>query len=124
MSRNSARTSSLVQSKSGWVSSKMCRYHWPGVPSASVTRFHMPPPKTLSQLFGGSSPFSPVPSRKMYRARSGLPGAAFNASWNQTCWSLEWFGTRSTMTRMPRSCAPASIASKSAKVPKIGSTSR
>ncbi len=84
-SRNSARTSSLVQSKSGWLSSKMWRYHCPGVPSASVTRFHMPPPNTLSQLFGGSSPFSPLPSRKMYRARSGLPGAAFSASWNHTC---------------------------------------
>ncbi len=32
----------------------MCRYHWPGVPSASVTRVQAGPPKTDFQLFGGS----------------------------------------------------------------------
>jgi hypothetical protein len=35
----------------------------------------------------------------------GAAGAAASASWNQTCWSEEWLGTRSTITRMPRSCA-------------------
>ncbi len=68
----------VVPVEVGLVASKMCRYHWPGVLSASVTRCHMPPPNTDSQLFGGSSPFSPLPSRKMYRARSGLPGAALS----------------------------------------------
>ena len=51
------------QSKSGCDESKRCRYHWPGVPSASMTRVQAGPPKTDSQLFGGSSPCSPLPSR-------------------------------------------------------------
>ena len=62
---NSATTSGCFQFRSGWVTSKMCRYHWPGVPSASVTRVQPRPPKTEGQLFGGSSPFAPCPSRKM-----------------------------------------------------------
>lgn len=50
---NSARTSGCSQLKSGCFVSKMWRYHWPGLPSASVTRVHAAPPKTDSQLFGG-----------------------------------------------------------------------
>jgi len=38
----------------------MCRYHWP-----SGTRVHAGPPKWFCQLVGGSSPFGPLPSRKM-----------------------------------------------------------
>ncbi|SKX95419.1 Uncharacterised protein [Mycobacteroides abscessus subsp. abscessus] len=102
----------------------MCRYHWPGVPSASVTRSHAGPPKMLTQLFGGSSPFSPRPSRKMYRARSGLPGPAASASMNHWCWSLVWLGTRSIVTRISRSCASAISSSKVARSPKSGSMSR
>ena len=59
----------------------------------------------------------------MNRARSGEPGPAASAAWNQACWSEKWFGTTSIVTRMPRSWAAASSASKSASVPKIGSTS-
>ncbi len=59
----SSPTSGLVQSKSGWVVSNRWRYHWPGLPSASVTRVQAGPPKLLRQLLGASSPFSPAPSR-------------------------------------------------------------
>ncbi len=63
--RNSSCTTGFFQLKSGCELSKMCRYHWPGVPSGSVTRVHASPPNTEGQLFGGSSPFSPLPSRNM-----------------------------------------------------------
>lgn len=49
----------------GLFGANRCRYHWPGVPSASVTRVQAGPPKTEGQLFGGSSPCAPLPSRKM-----------------------------------------------------------
>ncbi|CPU62381.1 Uncharacterised protein [Mycobacteroides abscessus] len=60
----------------------------------------------------------------MYRARSGEPSGDASAAWNQACWSDVWFGTRSTMIRMPRACAWARSSSKSASVPNSGSTSR
>ena len=37
------------------------RYHSPGRPSAVVVRVHADPPKTLRQLFGGSSPAESAP---------------------------------------------------------------
>ena len=43
-------TSGLRQFRSGWVESKMWRYHWP-----SGDFDHAGPPKTDFQLFGGSS---------------------------------------------------------------------
>ena len=55
---------------------------------------------------------------------AGLPGAEVRACWNHGCRSEEWLGTRSTITRMPRAWACASISSKSASVPNSGSTSR
>ena len=117
---NSARTSSFVQSRSGCSGAKRCRYHWPGRPSASVTRVHAGPPNTLCQSLGGVSPPGPRPSRKMYRARSALPGGAASAARNHGC-SLEvWLGTRSTITRSPSPWASATRASKSASVPKCG----
>ena len=61
---NCSRTQGLVQSRSGWEVSKMCRYQGPGVPSASVIRVQAGPPNTDSQLFGGRSPCEPFPSRK------------------------------------------------------------
>src|SRR6478672_3192273 len=51
---------------------------------------------------------------------SGLGGQCFL---NQGCWWEKWFGTRSIVTRIPRACAAATSASKSAIVPNIGSTS-
>ena len=62
---NSALTSSFSQLKSGWDLSKMCRYHCPGFPSFSVILVQATPPKTDSQLFGGSWPVSPLPSLNM-----------------------------------------------------------
>ena len=78
-----AGTAGFSQFQSGWEMSNMCRYHWPGVPSGFVDRVQAGPPKTEPQLLGGSSPCSPRPSRKMYRSRSGEPGAAASARWNQ-----------------------------------------
>ncbi len=99
---NSSRTSWLVQLRSGCSGANRCRYHWPGEPSASMTRCHAGPPKTLCQSLGGSVLSAPRPSRKTYRARSGLWGGAARAAANQGCWSEVWFGTRSTMTLIPR----------------------
>ena len=116
--------SGLRQSQSGWLVSNRCRYHCPGLPSASVTRVQAGPPNCEIQLFGGSSPPGPRPSRKMNRARSGLPGAAASAARNSGCALEQWFGTRSTMTRIW--CAAASLTrwSKSAMVPSSGSTAQ
>ena len=75
------------------------------------------PPKIARQLFGGSSPLGPLPSLNQKRARSGEPGAAFNAAWNQAWSELQWLGTMSSMMRMPRSFASANVRSKSASVP-------
>ena len=61
---NSARTSGLDQLRSGCSGAKTWRYHWPGAPSGSVILAQAGPPKTLGQLFGGSSPFGPRPSTK------------------------------------------------------------
>ncbi len=66
----------------------------------------------------------PTPSRKMNRSRSGDPGAAASAARNHSCWSLQWFGTRSISTRRPRSWAAATNRSASASVPKSGWMSR
>ena len=115
---NSSMTFGLSQLKSGCEESKMCRYHWP-----SSIWVQAGPPNTDSQLFGGSSPFLPVPSRNMYISRSLEPLPAASAAWNSGCWSEEWFGTRSTITRMPIEVALANITSKSARVPNSGSMS-
>ena len=55
---NSAGTSGFDQSRSGCRESNRCRYHCP-----SGTRVHAGPPKTERQLFGGSEPSGPRPSR-------------------------------------------------------------
>jgi len=59
----------------------------------------------------------------MNRARSGPPDGPASASTNHRCWSEKWFGTMSIVTRILRACASATSASKSASVPKSGSTS-
>ena len=119
MSSNSSTTSGFSQLKSGCSGAKRWRYHSP-----SGTRVHAGPPKVESQSVGASLPSSPRPGRKTYRARSGLPGPAASAAWNQTCWSEEWLGTMSTITRMPWSWASAISRSASSSVPKSGSMSR
>ncbi len=81
-------------------------------------------PNSLSQSLGGSSPCAPRPGRKWKSSRSGLPGPAASAAWNQTCWSETWLGTMSTMVRMPASRASAMSFSASARLPKAGSTAR
>jgi len=121
---NSSTTAGFSQFQSGCEMSNMCRYHWPGVPSASVVRYQALPPKTLPQLVGGSSPSTPRPSRKRYRPRSGEPGAAARAALNQGCSQEEWLGTRSMKTRRPSSWARAMNSSASASVPKSGEMSR
>src|SRR5450759_4379383 len=117
---NSARTCAFSQFRSGWLESNRCRYHSPGLSSASVTLVQAGPPNLDSQLFGGSSPSSPRPVRNTYLSRAALPGADASASWNQPCADDVWFGTRSTSTRRPCSCAAASSASTSARVPRSG----
>ena len=60
IARNSSHTSGFSQLRSGWEESNRCRYHCP-----SGTRVHARPPNKDFQLLGGSSPFSPLPSRNM-----------------------------------------------------------
>ena len=78
----SIRTSSLTQFRSGWVWSNKCRYHCPHDPSGSLTRVHAGPPKIDSQLLGGSSPASPLPSTKWKRRRAYDATGERNASTN------------------------------------------
>ena len=114
----SAATSGLDQSRSGCSAANRCRYHWP-----SGTRVQAGPPKRDCQLFGGSAPSSPVPSRKTYRRRAGLAGSATAAT--KLAWRSEsWLGTRSMVTFSPCWCASATSASKPARSPRAGSTSR
>ena len=66
----------------------------------------------------------PRPGRNQNRARSGEPGPAASAAWNQA-WRLEtWLGTTSMIVRIPWSSASAMSASASARVPKAGSMAR
>ena len=101
MSSNSCRTTWLFQLKSGCSGANRCRYHSPGVPSGLVVLVHARPPKMDAQLFGGWSPFSPVPGRNQNSSRSGAPGPAASARWNHGCSLEQWLGTMSMMIRMP-----------------------
>ena len=78
-----------------------------GRPSSSAVRVQAEPPKIDCQPFGGSSPCSPVPGRNQKRARSGEPGGEASAARNHGCWSETWFGTMSTIVRMPSARASA-----------------
>ena len=124
MSSNSARTLGWSQLKSGCSGANRCRYQSPGVPSGLVVRVQVGPPNSPTQSVGGSSPFGPRPGRNQNRSRSGAPGPPASAAWNHGCASEQWFGTTSTMVRMPSACASAISASASARVPKTGSMSR
>ena len=55
-------------------------------------------------------------SDQTYQSRNGESGSE-RADWNQGCWSLVWFTTRSTMTRIPRSPASCIISPKSPRLP-------
>ena len=46
-------------------------------------------------------PSGPRPGRNQNRSRSGEPGPAASAAWNQACRSETWFGTMSMIVRMP-----------------------
>jgi hypothetical protein len=96
-----------------------CRYHC----SVASSYVHAPPTagNAESQLFGGVS--GPPPSRQTYQSRFGFSREDRDST-NHGCWSEVWLGTKSTTTLMPRSCAAATRASKSASVPNCGSTSR
>ena len=114
----SAATSGLFQLRSGWLESNRCKYHWP-----SATLVHAEPLKIDCQLFGGSSPFSPLPSKKWNRARSGDPLGELSAALNQA-WSAEkWLGTMSAINLIPWLCAASIKAFASLNVPNRGSTS-
>ncbi|CAM5735161.1 hypothetical protein SALBM311S_10370 [Streptomyces alboniger] len=121
---NSSATSGVRQFQSGCSGVNMCRYHWPGRPSASVTRLQAGPPNMACQLLGGSAPSGPRPSAKWKRSLAALPGAAASASWNHGCSLEQWFGTMSRSTLMPSRRAAAISESNSARSPKVGSTSQ
>ena len=87
-------------------------------------RVHAGPPKIDCQPFGGSSPSAPVPGRNQKRARSGDPGGEASAARNHGCWSETWFGTMSTIVRMPSARASAISCSASSSVPNAGSIER
>ena len=73
------------------------------------------------QLVGG--PPSGAGSAQMNQSRLSDPGsdtASTNHGWSEDT----WLGTKSTISRMPRSCSAARSASKSSRVPKTGSTAQ
>ena len=96
-----------------------CRYHWP-VAASSV---HDGPTARNCDVQSLGGPPSAVPSRHTYQSRFALSRLARESS-NHGCWSDVWFGTQSMTTRMPRAWQVSTSASKSASVPKTGSTSQ
>ena len=78
------------------------------------------PPNAAFQLLGN---VAGSPSTQMYQSRLGLSRDDL-ASTNHGCWSEVWFGTQSTITRMPRPWASVRRRSKSSRVPNRGSTSQ
>ena len=121
----SRRTPGWSQLRSGCSGVNRCRYHSPGVPSGLFVRVHTTsPPNCDGHAFGGSSPSMPVPGRNQNRSRHGEPGPAASAAWNHGCWSDTWFGTMSTIVRMPSARASAISASASESEPNTGSIAR
>ena len=114
-----ASTAGSSQLRSGWADSNRWRYHWPvgswNVQAGAVRS------KAATQLLGGDP--SGAGSRHTYQSRWAL-SRDDAASTNHGCWSEVWLGTQSMTTRMPRSWASATRASKSARSPKSGSTSQ
>ena len=113
---SSSRTAGFSQLKSGCSGANRCRYHWPGVPSGSVTRVQAGPPKCETASCSAARRRR-ARGRAGTRTRSARPSAAraASASWNHGCWSEQWFGTMSRMILMPSSCASAISASTSAE---------
>ena len=76
IARTRRRPPGCRQSKSGCPGSNRCRYHWPGVPSASVTRVQAGPPKIDSPVGSAAAVAvrSPFPSRKMIPGPLRRPG--------------------------------------------------
>ncbi len=70
-------------------------------------RVQVLPWKLDTQCVGISAPSAPLPGWNQKRSRSAEPGPAWSAAWNQTCWSEMWFGTMSTIVRMPSAAASA-----------------
>ena len=110
-------TAGLCTFKSGCSGRKLCMKYW----QRRASQVHAEPPNSDCQLFGG------VPSARAsahtYQSLRGLPRLV-RLCWNQGCWSEVCESTWSMTTRRPSSCARASSRSKSARVPKIGSTSQ
>ena len=95
----SAQTSGCVQLRSGCSGAKRWRYHSPSVDP----RPRRPAEDRLPAVRRLGRRPSPRPGRNQKRARSGEPGAAASASWNHGCSLETWFGTTSTIVRMPSS---------------------
>ena len=94
--RKSFWISGLSQLKSGCSGANQCMYHWLCFPPMADSWVQALGAKCETQSVGGSSPFLPRPSRKIYRLRAFEPGFAAIASLNHSCKLEEWFGTIST----------------------------
>ena len=110
-------SSGLPQLRSGCSTVNSWRYHWPVAPSCSQTE----PARAKVETSSSGGPPPGAPSRQMYQSRLGSSRDEREAA-NHGCWSEEWFGTQSMITRMPRAWASATRRSKSSSVPKTGST--
>ena len=121
MAYTARRTSGFSQLRSGCCGEKRCRKYSPLASSSS----HAGPENIDSQLFG-SAPGVPGScpgrgGRHQYQSRFGEPGSRDSTNHG---WASEvWLTTRSMTSRMPRAWHPAMRASRSASVPKSGSTS-
>ena len=96
----SAHTSGCVQLRSGCSGANRWRYHSPG--AVRVARVHAEPAEDrLPAVRRLAAVRRPCPGRNQKRSRSGEPGADASAARNHGCWSETWFGTMSTIVRMP-----------------------
>ena len=110
MAYTAALTCGFSQFRSGCLRENRCRKDSPVAGSGS----HAGPEKKLCQSFGSR--------RQMYQSRFE-PVSDERDSTNHGCSSLVWLTTRSITSRMPRAWTAAISASRSARVPNIGSTS-
>ena len=96
-------TSGWPQFRSGWPGANRCRYHCSGVPSGPIdARPGRSAELRLPAVGRQRRRRVPRPSRNQNRSRSGEPGPAASAAWNQACWSETWLGTTSMIVRMPQ----------------------
>ena len=94
------------------------------VPLAVPTRVHAEPAEDRLPSVGRAVTVRPEPGRNQNRSLAGDPGGEASASRNHGCWSETWFGTMSTIVRMPSSRASAMSSSASSSVPNTGSIAR